>query len=272
MARAVPGIRAQGVALDMMAWVSLIEKLTLERRSERWEKKADEHLGRAIQKTEMGSGKALQGEHAERSKEEPGGQRGGRRVSRGRGWRHEGREVTGEHGGRPVQSGPQGKRTRAAGGLCAEECCGLTWVFVLNSILFIWLCWVLVEAWGVELADQGWNSGPLHWERRVLATGPPGKPLTCFKGSLWLLCWDGTTGRKGQKQVDVSGDYHRRERLVAWVRITAGRGREKVAKFWIDPILLWKFLNPVKAERVIQKTPINSSLRFSNFLHFATFA
>ena len=105
MGRAVPRVRGQSTALDMTTWVSLLEKLTLEQRSERWEKKADEHLGRAIQKTEMGSGKALKWEHAERSKEEQGGQRGGRGVSRERGWRHEGREVTGEQGGRPLQSG-----------------------------------------------------------------------------------------------------------------------------------------------------------------------
>ena len=229
MGRAVPRVRGQSMALDMMTWVSFIKKLTLERRSERWEKKVDEHLGRAIQKTEMGSGKALKWEHAERSKEQED-QRGGRRVSRERGWRHEGAEVTGEHGGRPVQSRRRFHRTRAAGGLCAEGCCGLTYVFVLNSILFIWLCWVLVVACGVEVTDQGWNPSPLHWEYRVLATGPPGKSL-CVKGSLWLLFWDETTGRKGKKQGNVSGDYYERERLVACARIIAGHGREKVAKF-----------------------------------------
>ena len=78
-----------------------------------------------------------------------------------------------------MQSRRRFQRTRAAGGLCAEGCCGLTYVFVLNSILFIWLCWVLVVACGVEVADQGWNPSPLHWEYRVLATGPPGKSLTC---------------------------------------------------------------------------------------------
>ena len=28
-----------------------------------------------------------------------------------------------------------------------------------------------------QFPDQGWNLGPLHWEHRVLATGPPGKSL-----------------------------------------------------------------------------------------------
>ena len=33
----------------------------------------------------------------------------------------------------------------------------------------------LVAAFGIQLPDQGSNPGPLHWERRVLATGPPRK-------------------------------------------------------------------------------------------------
>ena len=34
---------------------------------------------------------------------------------------------------------------------------------------------LVVVARGVQLPDQGSNPGPLHWEHRVLATGPPGK-------------------------------------------------------------------------------------------------
>ena len=48
-----------------------------------------------------------------------------------------------------------------------------------NIYLFIWPRWVLscgmqdlaVAACGIQLPDQG----PLHWERGVSATGPPGK-------------------------------------------------------------------------------------------------
>ena len=48
--------------------------------------------------------------------------------------------------------------------------------------LFIWPCWVLLEvslavACGISSPDQGTNPGPLYWEFRVLATGPPGKSL-----------------------------------------------------------------------------------------------
>ena len=33
----------------------------------------------------------------------------------------------------------------------------------------------LVVACEIWFPDQGSNPGPLHWERGVLATGPPGK-------------------------------------------------------------------------------------------------
>ena len=36
----------------------------------------------------------------------------------------------------------------------------------------------LVAACGIQFTNQGLNPGPLHWECRVLATGPPGKSLT----------------------------------------------------------------------------------------------
>ena len=44
-----------------------------------------------------------------------------------------------------------------------------------KNYLFIWLCWVLVSAYGIQLPDRGSNPGPLHWELRVSATGPPEK-------------------------------------------------------------------------------------------------
>ena len=34
---------------------------------------------------------------------------------------------------------------------------------------------VFTTACDMEFPDQGWNPGPLQWELRVLATGPPGK-------------------------------------------------------------------------------------------------
>ena len=34
---------------------------------------------------------------------------------------------------------------------------------------------LLVAACGISFPDQESNQGPLHWELRVLATGPPGK-------------------------------------------------------------------------------------------------
>ena len=35
-------------------------------------------------------------------------------------------------------------------------------------------CELLAVACGIQFPDQGLNPGPLHWEVRVLATGPPG--------------------------------------------------------------------------------------------------
>ena len=39
-------------------------------------------------------------------------------------------------------------------------------------------CRLLVVACGIQFPDQGWNLGPLHWERRVLPTGSSGKSHT----------------------------------------------------------------------------------------------
>ena len=38
-------------------------------------------------------------------------------------------------------------------------------------------CEPLVAACGIEFPDWGSNRGPLHWQRGVLATGPPGNSL-----------------------------------------------------------------------------------------------
>ena len=43
--------------------------------------------------------------------------------------------------------------------------------------LLIAVCETLFVAYGIWVPDQGLNSGPLLWEHRVLATGPPGKSL-----------------------------------------------------------------------------------------------
>ena len=78
-------------------------------------------------------------------------------------------------------------------------------VFLVSSIinifymyLFIWLQQVLVAtcaiflvaACGIQFPDQGQNLGPLHWEHKVLATGPLGKSpkifLSCLQKNLHL--------------------------------------------------------------------------------------
>ena len=52
--------------------------------------------------------------------------------------------------------------------------------FLKDSIFFnsfIWLHQVLITAYGILFPDQGSNLGPLHWELRVLTTGPAEKSL-----------------------------------------------------------------------------------------------
>ena len=44
--------------------------------------------------------------------------------------------------------------------------------------IFIWLHQVSAVAGRISFPDQGMNPGSLHLECRVLAPGPPGKPLT----------------------------------------------------------------------------------------------
>ena len=41
-------------------------------------------------------------------------------------------------------------------------------------------CELSIAACEIQLSDQGSNPGPLNWERRVLATGPPGKSPGCW--------------------------------------------------------------------------------------------
>ena len=53
--------------------------------------------------------------------------------------------------------------------------------------LFVWLCQVLVAARGIQSPDQGSNLGSLHWELRVLATGPPRKSLNSLLSKLCVF-------------------------------------------------------------------------------------
>ena len=47
--------------------------------------------------------------------------------------------------------------------------------FFQHLFLFIWRHQVLAVACGIQFLNLGWNPGPLHWELRVLAPGPPAK-------------------------------------------------------------------------------------------------
>ena len=51
-----------------------------------------------------------------------------------------------------------------------QDLCPLLWP--VGSL--VEACKLLIAARGIHFPDQGSNPGPLHWEHRVLATGPPG--------------------------------------------------------------------------------------------------
>ena len=48
-----------------------------------------------------------------------------------------------------------------------------------ESMVFI-TAWRIVGACGIKFPDQVLNPDPIHWEHRVLATGPPGKSPGLF--------------------------------------------------------------------------------------------
>ena len=52
-------------------------------------------------------------------------------------------------------------------------CCGIRDFF----FFLVASCELLVVACGIYFPNQRLNPGPLHWEQRVLATGPPTQPL-----------------------------------------------------------------------------------------------
>ena len=44
----------------------------------------------------------------------------------------------------------------------------------------LWHARSLVSGCGMQLPDQGLNPSPLHWEHRVLSTGPQGSPCVSY--------------------------------------------------------------------------------------------
>ena len=58
-------------------------------------------------------------------------------------------------------------------------CCAGSYLWHLFFFLVV-ACKLLGTACGIWFPDQGPNSGPLHWEREVLASRQPGKSLKCY--------------------------------------------------------------------------------------------
>jgi len=82
---------------------------------------------------------------------------------------------------RPRRAARPGWEWGLAGNGCMHVCGWAPWLSTGNSqhccVLFLWLCRVVIVAYGIEFPDQGSKPGPLHPELRVLTTGP-GKSLT----------------------------------------------------------------------------------------------
>ena len=60
---------------------------------------------------------------------------------------------------------------------CAESQLQHTGSSLWHAGSLLVACKLLAAAYGIQFSNQGSNSGPLHWEYGVLATGPPGKSL-----------------------------------------------------------------------------------------------
>ena len=135
-------------------------------------------------------------------------------------------------------------------------------VMIFNIYVFIWLHQVLVTAcrifsWGIQLLsaecgiqfpDQGSNPGPLHWEHKVLATGPPREfwallqfnsyfsfihPFICSANTLNFQCMlssvSGARNTMTNKEDTVSFPVGRRQLQISWeILCTKNSPRELV--------------------------------------------
>ena len=108
-----------------------------------------------------------------------------------------------------------------------------------------WLKWLIIKdagssvfiaACGIQFSGQGWNPGPLHWERRVLTTGPPEKSSlsVTLNSSLFsvvqnlikcvfsLSTDEGTRPRPVDSAMNVTELIRGRIRLQTWSWLSSG--------------------------------------------------
>ena len=64
---------------------------------------------------------------------------------------------------------------------------GSLYFFNICFHLFIWFCWALVAAHGIQFSVQGLNLGPLHWELRVLSIDHQGSPRSLYFLTIFIL-------------------------------------------------------------------------------------
>ena len=89
----------------------------------------------------------------------------------------------------------------------------------------------LVASCGVQLPDQGPNLRPLHGERRVLATEPPGKSQDLFFNGWMIFCFMYTTCSLSLCLLMDVGYFH----ILLFVNSTAVN-KWVNASFWISVI------------------------------------
>ena len=102
--------------------------------------------------------------------------------------------------------------------------------------LFIYLAVPgLVASRGLQLPDQGPNPSPLHGERRVLATEPPGKSQDLFFNGWMIFCSMYTTYSLSMCLLMDVGYFH----FLLFVNSTAVN-KWVNASFWINVIIFFK--------------------------------
>ena len=114
------------------------------------------------------------------------------------------------------------------------QSCQHKWQFFLK--LFIYLAVPgLVASRGLQLPDQGPNPSPLHGERRVLATEPPGKSQDLFFNGWMIFCSMYTTYSLSMCLLMDVGYFH----FLLFVNSTAVN-KWVNASFWINVIIFFK--------------------------------
>ena len=129
---------------------------------------------------------------------------------------------------------------------------------------------LLLSACGIWLLDQGWNLGPLHWERGVLTTGPPGKSPSFstimkigFKKYIYLFIFNCTGFSWLCASFVASGGYSSLRCMgfsLPWLRTCMSCIERWILKHWTTREAPENSFDPAKPlkciERFLPATPV----------------